>query len=87
VIGNDSGWTQIAREQVEMLRDDVGTVLRSSDYHEAVKGFGAEGLLVERDEDAAAVLAEAKAVARAGKPVYVNVRLGRSDFRKGSLSM
>ena len=27
VIGNDGAWTQIAREQVEVLHDDVGTVL------------------------------------------------------------
>ncbi|MFX1339837.1 MAG: thiamine pyrophosphate-binding protein, partial [Promethearchaeota archaeon] len=26
VIGNDAGWTQISREQVEYLKDDVGTV-------------------------------------------------------------
>ncbi len=29
VVGNDAGWTQIAREQVKMLGDDVGTVLRA----------------------------------------------------------
>ena len=27
VVGNDASWTQIAREQVEVLEDDVGTVL------------------------------------------------------------
>ena len=27
VVGNDAGWTQIAREQVKMLHDDVATVL------------------------------------------------------------
>ena len=30
VVGNDAGWTQIAREQVKMLKDDVGTVLARS---------------------------------------------------------
>ena len=43
VVGNDAGWTQIAREQVKMLGDDVGTVLARTAYHEVVKGFGAEG--------------------------------------------
>ena len=38
VVGNDAGWTQIAREQVEVLNDDVGTVLRATDYHEAARG-------------------------------------------------
>ncbi|MDH5245740.1 MAG: thiamine pyrophosphate-binding protein, partial [Betaproteobacteria bacterium] len=27
VVGNDASWAQIAREQVKMLKDDVGTVL------------------------------------------------------------
>jgi thiamine pyrophosphate-dependent acetolactate synthase large subunit-like protein len=44
VVGNDAGWTQIAREQVKMLKDDVATVLARSDYHRVAEGFGAEGL-------------------------------------------
>jgi acetolactate synthase-1/2/3 large subunit len=31
VVGNDAGWSQIARDQVEYLHDDVGTVLARSD--------------------------------------------------------
>ncbi len=87
VVGNDAGWTQIAREQVEVLKDDVGTVLRSTDYHRAAEGLGARGLAVATPGDLAATLREAKAIARAGSPVYVNARLGKTDFRKGSLSM
>ena len=44
VVGNDAGWTQIAREQVKMLDDDVGTVLARTAYHEVAHGFGAEGI-------------------------------------------
>ena len=33
------------------------------------------------------VLRDALAVARSGRPAYVNALIGRSDFRKGSLSM
>ncbi len=87
VIGNDAGWTQIAREQVKMLGDDVGTVLARSDYHRAAEGLGAAGLLLGPDDDPRAVLARAQELARAGRPVYVNVHLGRTDFRKGSISM
>ena len=47
VVGNDAGWTQIAREQVKMLHDDVGTVLARTAYHEVAPGFGAEGLVVQ----------------------------------------
>ena len=46
VVGNDAGWTQIAREQVKMLHDDVGTVLARTAYHEVAEGFGAEGIEV-----------------------------------------
>jgi acetolactate synthase-1/2/3 large subunit len=44
VVGNDAMWMQIAREQVEILHDDVGCTLRRSDYHVAAEGLGASGL-------------------------------------------
>ena len=87
VVGNDASWAQIAREQVKMLGDDVGTVLARSDYHRVVEGFGAAGLVVKRLADVPAVLAQAKEIAAGGKPVLVNVWLDRTDFREGSLSM
>ena len=46
VVGNDGAWTQIAREQVNLLGDDVGTVLGRAAYHEVACGWGAEGILV-----------------------------------------
>jgi acetolactate synthase-1/2/3 large subunit len=87
VIGNDAGWTQIAREQVEALKDDVGTVLAPADYERAAAGLGACGLRLEDAGRVDDVLREAIDVARSGRPVYVNARIGRTDFRKGSLSM
>lgn len=87
VVGNDASWAQIAREQVKMLHDDVGTVLARTDYHRVAEGFGAAGLLVTRMADVPAVLAQARAIARGGTPVLVNVWLDRSDFREGSISM
>jgi acetolactate synthase-1/2/3 large subunit len=87
VVGNDASWAQIARDQVELLGDDVATVLRRSDYHDAARALGAEGLLVQRTDDVAAALATARAHARAGRPVLVNVLLDRSDFRRGAISM
>ena len=87
VVGNDAGWTQIAREQVKMLHDDVGTVLARTAYHEVAAGFGAEGILVKSAADVSAALARARAAARAGKPVLVNVWLDKTDFREGSISM
>jgi acetolactate synthase-1/2/3 large subunit len=87
VVGNDASWAQIARDQVAVLGDDVGTVLRHADYHVAARGLGAEGLLVTDTAHVPAVLAEAQALARQGRPVLVNVLLDRTDFRRGSISM
>jgi acetolactate synthase-1/2/3 large subunit len=87
VVGNDAGWTQIAREQVKMLKDDVATVLARTDYHAVAAGFGAEGLLVRHSEELLPALQRARAVAAAGRPVLINVWLDKTAFREGSLSM
>ena len=87
IVGNDAGWTQIAREQVKMLHDDVATVLARTAYQEVAAGFGAEGILVKTTAEVAAALAHAHALARSGKPVLVNVWLDKTEFREGSLSM
>ena len=87
LVGNDAGWTQIAREQVKMLHDDVGTVLARTAYHEVAAGFGAEGILVQNMADVPAALARARVLARGGKPVLVNVWLDKTEFRDGSISM
>ena len=87
VVGNDAGWTQIAREQVKMLHDDVATVLARSDYHAVVAGFGAEGLLVRHPDELRPALARARVLAAQGKAVLINVWLDKTEFREGSLSM
>jgi thiamine pyrophosphate-dependent acetolactate synthase large subunit-like protein len=87
VVGNDAGWTQIAREQEEILKDDVGTVLRHTDYHVVAAGYGGRGLLVRRPDEVDHALREAQAAARGGQPALVNVLLDRTEFRRGSISM
>jgi acetolactate synthase-1/2/3 large subunit len=87
VVGNDAAWTQIAREQVKMLGDDVGTVLARTDYHRVVEGFGAAGLVVRHAAELRGALERARELARAGQPVLVNVWLDKTEFREGSLSM
>lgn len=87
IVGNDAGWTQIAREQIEILKDDVGVVLARTDYHKVAEGYGGRGLLLQKTEDAPAVLAEAVRIARGGAPVLVNAQLDKTEFRKGSISM
>jgi thiamine pyrophosphate-dependent acetolactate synthase large subunit-like protein len=87
LVGNDAGWTQIAREQVKMLHDDVATVLARTAYHEVAAGFGAEGILVRTMAEVPGALARARALAKNGRPVLVNVWLDPTEFREGSISM
>lgn len=87
VIGNDASWMQIAREQVEILGTSLGTDLRRTDYHRVAEGYGGVGLKLDDPARVDSVLAEAKAIAKGGRPVCINVHLRRTDFRKGSISM
>lgn len=87
LVGNDAGWAQIAREQVEIFGDDVGCPLRASDYHVAAAGLGATGFTIRNDGEIATMLAAAREAARRGAPVLVNALIGATDFRKGSISM
>ena len=87
IVGNDAGWTQIAREQVKLLGDDVATVLARSDYHRAIEGLGGAGFVARRDDEVAAALAGARAAALQGRPSLVNAWLESSAFREGSISM
>ena len=87
VVGNDGGWTQIARDQIAILGDDVATKLQRTDYHAVAKGFGAKGFLLDKNEDSESVFQQAKQAARDGQPVLINALIGTTDFRKGSISM
>ncbi len=87
VIGTDGAWAQIAREQVEILGDDVATTLLRSDYHTVAEGYGGKGILVTSPDEIDGAIAEAKKLAKAGTPVCINVHIAKSDFRKGSISM
>ncbi|MBV1859215.1 MAG: thiamine pyrophosphate-binding protein [Nannocystaceae bacterium] len=87
VVGNDASWAQIARDQVELLKDDVGTVLARTDYHKVAEGFGAKGLLLDDPANIESTIAEAKALAAQGHPVLINAHIGKTEFRKGSMSM
>jgi acetolactate synthase-like protein len=87
VIGNDAGWSQIARDQVEIFGDDVATVLGRSDYHRVAEAFGGKGFRLDKPEDIGRVLQDARQAAAEGYPVLINALIGKTDFRKGSLSV
>ena len=87
IIGNDAGWTQIARDQVDMLGSAVSTELAPTEYHKAVEALGGAGYFIDNEDQIDEILSQAKESVLSGKPTVINVRIGKTDFRKGSLSM
>jgi acetolactate synthase-1/2/3 large subunit len=86
VIGNDAGWTQIRRGQVQVYGEEraVATALSFTRYDEVVKALGGHGEYVERPQDIRPAMQRALA---AGKPALVNIKIGGSDFRKDAISI
>ncbi|XOV93888.1 MAG: thiamine pyrophosphate-binding protein [Bacteroidota bacterium] len=87
IIGNDASWNQIARDQVEILKDACGTELAHSDYELVAKAFGAAGSRVETLQEFSKALNEAKKANASGQSYVINAILAPSEFRKGSMSM
>lgn len=89
VVGNDACWSQISREQVPILGSNVACGLAFTDYHTVADGYGGKGYLVERkDEDRLTdVIKEAQKESKEGKAVLLNVLIGKTNFREGSISV
>jgi thiamine pyrophosphate-dependent acetolactate synthase large subunit-like protein len=87
LVGNDACWAQIARDQLEILQDDVAVMLAHTDYHRVAEGYGGAGARVERLAEFADAVRAAQAAAAAGTPYLINAVIGKTDFRKGSISM
>ena len=87
LIGNDACWAQIARDQIEILQDDVAVMLAHSAYDQVAMGYGGAGRRVENLEQFKEAVAEAQESVRKGVPYLINAILAKSDFRKGSISM
>ncbi len=87
VIGNDAGWQQIARDQVEYLDDNVATQLTHAHYNHIAEAFGGKGYEIRNPRQIKGTLQKAKKASRKGMPVLINVHIGTTDFRKGSISM
>jgi acetolactate synthase-1/2/3 large subunit len=87
LVGNDGGWTQIARDQQTILGDGVATSLRRTDYHLVAEAYGGKGFMLDKQEDIDHVFEHARQAARAGQPVLINALIGKTEFRKGSISM
>ena len=87
IIGNDASWQQIAREQKQMLGSNIGTELTFNAYEKVVEGYGGKGYYVENHDSLDETLKQAKEDAKFGYPVLVNIKISKSDFRKGSISV
>eukprot|EP00811_Abedinium_folium_P008354 NODE_17718_length_929_cov_2.223192.p1 GENE.NODE_17718_length_929_cov_2.223192~~NODE_17718_length_929_cov_2.223192.p1 ORF type:complete len:260 (-),score=76.47 NODE_17718_length_929_cov_2.223192:150-929(-) len=92
VVGNDACWTQIQRDQLSLFKDEVACPLEYTEYDKVAEGLGCVGFCVGRDGDCSEnkvreVLEEARAVVREGTPALVNILIGKSDFREGSISV
>jgi len=87
VIGNDASWQQIAREQKQMLGSNIGTELEFNAYEKVAEGYGGKGYYVDNQDSLFEILKQAKEDAKLGYPVLVNVKLSKSKFRKGSISV
>ena len=87
LVGLDASWMQIAREQTDVLGDSVGTDLRRTDYHKAAEGLGGVGFEIRDPSEIAEVFAKAQEASRSGRPVLINANIGKTEFRKGSISI
>lgn len=86
VIGNDAGWTQILRGQRQLYGEKrlVATELDYTRYEKIAEACGCHGEWVETTADLAPALARAFA---ADKPAIVNVKIAKSTFRDGAISV
>ena len=86
IIGNDAAWQQIRRGQVQLYGEEraVATALSFTRYERVVEALGGHGEYVERAEDIRPAIERTLA---AGKPGLINIKIGRSDFRKDAISI
>ncbi|CAL8351300.1 unnamed protein product [Lota lota] len=89
VVGNDACWSQISREQVPILGSNVACGLAFTDYHIVADGYGGKGYLIGReDEDRLNdIIKSAQRECREGKSMLLNVLIGKTNFREGSISV
>lgn len=90
LVGNDACWTQIEREQIPIFNDNVACPLEYTAYEDVAVGYGGAGTVIKGpDEDIRGKLMRAQrgANGRLGCPYLVNVKIGSTNFREGSLSV
>jgi acetolactate synthase-1/2/3 large subunit len=90
VIGNDAGWTQIRRGQVDFFGEEraIATGLAHTRYDKVAEALGCHGEYVETTAGLAPAFERAFAASeRESVPAVVNVKIAASEFRKGAISV
>uniref|UniRef100_A0A3B3HGT5 2-hydroxyacyl-CoA lyase 2 n=1 Tax=Oryzias latipes TaxID=8090 RepID=A0A3B3HGT5_ORYLA len=89
LVGNDACWSQISREQVPILGSNVACGLAFTDYHVVADGYGGKGYLVGREEESRLrdIIKQAQKETKEGKATLLNVLIGKTNFREGSISV
>uniref|UniRef100_A0A8C2E585 2-hydroxyacyl-CoA lyase 2 n=1 Tax=Cyprinus carpio TaxID=7962 RepID=A0A8C2E585_CYPCA len=89
LVGNDACWSPISREQVPMLGSNVACGLSFTDYHIVADGYGGKGYLTGREDESQLddIIKKAQKECREGKAVLLNVLIGKTNFREGSISV
>uniref|UniRef100_A0A672STM5 2-hydroxyacyl-CoA lyase 2 n=1 Tax=Sinocyclocheilus grahami TaxID=75366 RepID=A0A672STM5_SINGR len=89
LVGNDACWSQISREQVPLLGSNVACGLAFTDYHIVADGYGGKGYLIGREDESQLddIFKKAQKECREGKAILLNVLIGKTSFREGSISV
>ena len=60
-----------------------------TDYHLVAEGYGGKGLTLNEQHsgDISSILQKAQMLSRDGHAVLINALIGKTDFRKGSISV
>jgi len=84
IIGNDACWSQILREQIEILKDDVACNLEFSNYQKIGESFDCQGYILKTDKDLKKL---PNILNNINQPMIINCLISKTDFRKGSISV
>ena len=84
IVGNDGAWTQILRAQEELLGSPVANILAKSDYQKIAHAFACEGTVLTEPNELEQALGQLN---ESQTPTVLNVHIGTTDFREGSISV
>tara|TARA_B100000700_G_scaffold331803_1_gene469092 strand:+ start:7093 stop:8820 length:1728 start_codon:yes stop_codon:yes gene_type:complete len=87
LVGNDAGWTQIKREQINIFKDDLATTLLNTNYHIAAEAYGGKGHLLNSLDNFGEIIKKLLLISNSGQPVLINAIIEETNFRKGSISI